>query len=78
MTAAAHRLARQSPLRRRIVERMDGRIAVTSQEGVGSTFSVEVPLPPSLDVQDANFVPPDLNSAAVMIIAAAAFRLAPK
>jgi signal transduction histidine kinase/CheY-like chemotaxis protein len=56
---------------KRIIERMDGRIAVTSQEGVGSTFSVEVPLPPSLDVQDANFVPPDLNSAAVMIIAAA-------
>ena len=56
---------------KRIVERMDGRIGVTSQEGVGSAFSVQVPLPPALDTQQANFVPPDLNSATVMIVGAA-------
>ncbi len=55
----------------RIVERMDGRITVTSHEGVGSTFSVDVPLPPTLDTQETNFVPPDLSTAAVMIVAAA-------
>ena len=32
---------------KRIVERMDGRIAVTSKEAAGSIFSVSVPLPPA-------------------------------
>jgi CheY-like chemotaxis protein len=56
---------------RRIVERMDGHIAVTSKEGAGATFVVSVRLPPAQDAQQANFTPPDLTHAAVMIIAAA-------
>ena len=56
---------------RRIVERMDGRIAVTSEENVGSTFVVTVPLPPAPDAQNDIFTAPDLGKAAVMIVAAA-------
>ena len=56
---------------RRIVERMDGRIAVTSSEGVGSTFSFSLPLPVAPDACDTNFVAPDLKHTAVMVVAAA-------
>jgi signal transduction histidine kinase/CheY-like chemotaxis protein len=54
---------------KRIVERMDGRIAVDSTPGAGASFSFTVPLPPVDDTHE--FVAPDLNGAAVLIVAAA-------
>ncbi|HEX3162440.1 MAG TPA: ATP-binding protein, partial [Pseudolabrys sp.] len=56
---------------KRIVERMDGHIAAKSEVGVGSTFTVSVPLLPSHDAQEATFVAPDLAHTAVMVVAAA-------
>ncbi len=56
---------------KRIVERMDGHITVTSKEHAGSTFSVSMPLLPAPDVHEASFVSPNLNHTAVMIVAAA-------
>src|SRR5262249_49521458 len=56
---------------KRIVERMDGRIVVSSKEGTGSIFRVSVPLPPAPGEQSAGFTAPDLSQAAVMIVSAA-------
>jgi len=56
---------------RRIVERMNGHIAVTSKEGVGSEFTASVQLPALPDVQDGSFVAPQLDRMAVMIVAKA-------
>jgi PAS domain S-box-containing protein len=56
---------------RRIVERMDGRIAVDSELGAGATFTVTVPLRPAPDLAEQTFVAPDLSDSAVMIIAEA-------
>jgi PAS domain S-box-containing protein len=58
---------------KRIVERMDGRIAVDSEPGAGATFRFTVPLRPAPADDDAAapFVAPDLNDTAVLIVAAA-------
>jgi len=57
---------------RRIVERMDGRIAVESEPGTGATFSFTVPLAPApADNSASEFVAPDLADAAVLIVASA-------
>lgn len=57
---------------KRIVERMDGSIAVQSEPGAGATFSVTLPLlaAPMEEGQHA-FAAPDLHNAAVMIVASA-------
>ena len=55
---------------RRIIERMGGSIVVSSQFGVGSTFNINVPLPPA-EAPDSSFVVPELNHLAVMIVATA-------
>ncbi len=55
---------------KRIVERMNGHIAVESQPGAGSTFSFIVPLLPAPQGQ-TEFIVPDLHDTAMMIVAAA-------
>lgn len=54
---------------KRSVERMEGRIAVTSKQNAGSTFAVSVPLPAAPDEQQEKFAPPDLSGTSVMIVA---------
>jgi len=56
---------------RRIVERMDGRIAVDSAPGRGATFTATVTLKPAPGAAELPFVAPDLSDTAVMIVAAA-------
>jgi PAS domain S-box-containing protein len=61
---------------KRIVERMDGSIAVDSELGTGSTFSFVVTLQPAAEDSAAEFVAtkflaPKLDNTAVMIVAAA-------
>ena len=55
---------------KRIVEHMDGRIAVESKAGGGATFSFTVPLPAATD-SAPEFTAPDLAGKAVLIVAAA-------
>jgi CheY-like chemotaxis protein len=50
---------------------MEGRIAVTSKETAGSTFTVSVPLPAAPDAPQESFTPPHLGDTSVMIVAAA-------
>jgi signal transduction histidine kinase/CheY-like chemotaxis protein len=53
---------------KRIVERMDGDIAVDSEAGKGATFSVTLPLLPATD-SVADFSAPDLTGKAALIVA---------
>ncbi len=54
---------------KRIVEGMDGRIGVESQPGVGSAFEFSIKLPAAEETANQDFVAPDLNGKAVMIVA---------
>jgi signal transduction histidine kinase/CheY-like chemotaxis protein len=56
---------------KRIVERMDGRIAVDSQAGSGATFSFGVPLTSAPGDDAPEFTAPDLTGKAALIVAAA-------
>lgn len=55
---------------KRIIERMDGRIDVTSDVGIGSVFSISLRLPPA-ETQETSFAAPDLAGMAVLIVTAA-------
>jgi CheY-like chemotaxis protein len=56
---------------KRIVERMDGRIAVDTKPGDGTTFSFTVPLAAAPHTDAAEFAAPDLTGTTVLIVAAA-------
>jgi signal transduction histidine kinase/CheY-like chemotaxis protein len=56
---------------KRIVERMDGHIAVDSEAGGGATFTFTVPLAPAPEADVVEFAAPDLAGKAVLIVAAA-------
>ena len=56
---------------KRIVERMDGRITVESEAGLGATFSFTVPLQPATGDTAPDFAAPDLAGKSTLIVAAA-------
>ena len=55
---------------KRIVERMNGHIAVESAPGAGATFSVTIPLAAASEAEP-EFAAPDLHDQSVMIVAGA-------
>ena len=57
---------------KRIVEGMDGSIAVRSIPGEGSTFDVAIPLPRAPDTDEPALAVPDLHGEEILIVAAAA------
>ncbi len=54
---------------RRIVERMNGRIALDSVPGVGSTFRIWLPLPPAGEARGPAFAAPNLAGDNVLLVA---------
>ncbi len=57
---------------RRIIERMDGNIAVDSVPGRGTTFSLTLPLRPAADgTAQQDYAVPDLRDASALIVSAA-------
>src|SRR5262245_53050357 len=52
----------------RIVKRMDGRIALESKPGNGSTFEVSIPLAASGGNGQKTFVAPDLSGQSIMVV----------
>jgi len=53
----------------RIVKRMGGRIALQSEQGVGSTFEVSIPLGAAENPTGTPFSAPDLAGKAIMLVA---------
>src|SRR5262249_27489418 len=56
---------------KRIVERMGGRITVSSRPGRGSTFTAVIPLPGAADAEPATV--PDLGGRAILVVGASRF-----